>query len=48
LVITALRSSATELRHLDDALASVNVKLAAGKITSLGEPYAPYAVVGFV
>jgi aryl-alcohol dehydrogenase-like predicted oxidoreductase len=34
--------------HLDDALASVNVKLSADEITSLEEPYVPHAVVGFV
>jgi hypothetical protein len=34
--------------YLDDALASVNVKLCACEITSLGEPYVPHAVVGFV
>jgi aryl-alcohol dehydrogenase-like predicted oxidoreductase len=39
---------ATKLHHLDDALASVNVKLSADEITSLEEPYVPHAVVGFV
>jgi len=38
----------TKLHHLDDALASVNVKLSADEITSLEEPYVPHAVVGFV
>jgi aryl-alcohol dehydrogenase-like predicted oxidoreductase len=38
----------TKLQHLDDALASVNVKLSADEITSLEEPYIPHAVVGFV
>jgi hypothetical protein len=33
--------------HLDDALASVNVKLCADEITSLEEPYVRHAVVGF-
>jgi aryl-alcohol dehydrogenase-like predicted oxidoreductase len=47
-VITAPIVGATKLHHLDDALASVNVKLSADEITSLEEPYAPHAVVGFV
>lgn len=47
-VITAPIVCATKLQHLDDALASVNVKLSADEITSLEEPYVPHAVVGFV
>jgi aryl-alcohol dehydrogenase-like predicted oxidoreductase len=47
-VITAPIVGATKLYHLDDALASVNVKLSADEITSLEEPYVPHAVVGFV
>ena len=47
-VITAPIVGATKLQHLDDALASVNVKLSVGEITSLEEPYVPHAVVGFV
>src|SRR5215472_9484889 len=47
-VITAPIVGATKLHHLDDALASVNVKLSAEEITSLEEPYVPHAVVGFV
>ena len=47
-VITAPIVGATKLHHLDDALASVNVKLSADEITSLEEPYVPHAVVGFV
>jgi len=46
-VITAPIVGATKLHHLDDALASVNVKLSADEITSLEEPYVPHAVVGF-
>ena len=43
------RSSAPpSSHHLDDALASVNVKLSADEITALEEPYVPHAVVGFV
>ena len=47
-VITAPIVGATKLHHLDDALASVNVKLSADEITSLEELYSPHAVVGFV
>jgi aryl-alcohol dehydrogenase-like predicted oxidoreductase len=47
-VITAPIVGATKLHHLDDALASVNVKLSADEITSLEEPYLPHPVVGFV
>lgn len=46
--ITAPIVGATKLQHLDDALASVNVKLSADEITSLEEPYVPHPVVGFV
>jgi aryl-alcohol dehydrogenase-like predicted oxidoreductase len=47
-VITAPIVGATKLHHLDDALASVEVKLSAEETTSLEEPYVPHAVVGFV
>jgi aryl-alcohol dehydrogenase-like predicted oxidoreductase len=47
-VITAPIVGATKLQHLDDALASVNVKLSVDEITTLEEPYVPHAVVGFV
>jgi len=47
-VITAPIVGATKLHHLDDAVASVNVKLSADEITSLEEPYVPHPVVGFV
>jgi aryl-alcohol dehydrogenase-like predicted oxidoreductase len=47
-VITAPIVGATKLHHLDDALASVNVKLSADEITSLEELYVPHEVVGFV
>ena len=42
-VITAPIVGATKLHHLDDALASVNVKLSADEITSLEEPYVPHS-----
>ena len=38
---------ATKLQHLDDAIASVDVKLSDDEIASLEEPYVPHAVVGF-
>jgi aryl-alcohol dehydrogenase-like predicted oxidoreductase len=47
-VVTAPIVDATKLQHLEDALASVNVKLSAEEITSLEEPYVPHAVIGFV
>src|SRR5271169_6337426 len=47
-VITAPIVGATKLHHLDDALASINVKLSGAEISSLEEPYVPHAVVGFV
>src|SRR4030088_1359721 len=43
-VITAPIVGATKLHHLDDALAAVNVKLAADEISALEEPYVPHAV----
>ena len=46
-IITAPIVGATKLQHLDDALASVGVKLSEDEIASLEEPYVPHAVVGF-
>jgi aryl-alcohol dehydrogenase-like predicted oxidoreductase len=46
-VITAPIVGATKLQHLDDAVASVHVKLSEDEIASLEEPYIPHAVVGF-
>ncbi len=46
-VITAPIVGATRLQHLDDALASVDVKLSVDEIAALEEPYVPHAVVGF-
>ena len=46
-VITAPIVGATKLHHLDDAIASVNMKLSGEEIASLEEPYVPHAVVGF-
>jgi aryl-alcohol dehydrogenase-like predicted oxidoreductase len=47
-VITAPIVGATRLEHLEDAIASVNVKLSPEQLASLEEPYVPHAVVGFV
>jgi len=46
-VISAPIVGATKLHQLDDAIASVNVKLSAEEIAALEEPYVPHAVVGF-
>src|SRR6201989_376022 len=47
-VITAPIVGATKLHHLDDALASLDVKLSADEMAALEEPYVPHEVVGFV
>jgi aryl-alcohol dehydrogenase-like predicted oxidoreductase len=47
-MITAPIVGATKLHHLDDALASVSLRLSADEIAALEEPYVPHAVVGFV
>jgi 1-deoxyxylulose-5-phosphate synthase len=47
-VITAPIVGATKLHHLDDAIASVSVRLSPEEISALEEPYVPHAVVGFV
>ena len=47
-VIAAPIVGATKLRHLDDALASVAVKLTAQEIAALEEPHVLHAVIGFV
>jgi aryl-alcohol dehydrogenase-like predicted oxidoreductase len=46
-VITAPIVGATKLQHLEDAIASVNVRLSTEEIASLEEPYVPHDVVGF-
>jgi len=47
-MITAPIVGATKLHHLDDALASMTVKLSAEEIAALEAPYVPHEVVGFV
>src|SRR3954453_8150039 len=46
-VTTAPIVGATKLQHLEDALASIDVRLSDDDIASLEEPYVPHAVVGF-
>jgi aryl-alcohol dehydrogenase-like predicted oxidoreductase len=46
-VITAPIVGATKLQHLDDAVASVQIRLSEEEIALLEEPYVPHAVVGF-
>jgi 1-deoxyxylulose-5-phosphate synthase len=46
-VITAPIVGATKLRHIDDALAALEVKLSAEEIGLLEEAYIPHAVAGF-
>jgi aryl-alcohol dehydrogenase-like predicted oxidoreductase len=46
-MITAPIVGATKLHHLDDAVASIDVKLSADEIAALEEPYVPHALVGF-
>jgi aryl-alcohol dehydrogenase-like predicted oxidoreductase len=47
-VITAPIVGATKLHHIDEALASVSVKLSGDEIASLEGAYLPHEVVGFV
>jgi aryl-alcohol dehydrogenase-like predicted oxidoreductase len=47
-VIIAPIVGATKLHHLDDAIASVTVKLTPDEIYALEEPYVPHAVAGFI
>jgi 1-deoxyxylulose-5-phosphate synthase len=47
-VITAPIVGATKVKHLDDALASVSIKLTADEIAALEESYEPHPVTGFV
>lgn len=46
-IITAPIVGATKLQHLDDALASVSVKLTAQEIATLEEAYVPHPLAGF-
>jgi aryl-alcohol dehydrogenase-like predicted oxidoreductase len=46
-VVTAPIVGATKMRHLDDAVAALDVQLTAEEIATLEEPYVPHPVVGF-
>ncbi|KGH46042.1 alcohol dehydrogenase [Modestobacter caceresii] len=46
-VVTAPIVGVTKDRHLDDAVAAVELQLSAEEIARLEEPYTPHAVVGF-
>ncbi|MCZ2836825.1 aldo/keto reductase [Modestobacter sp. VKM Ac-2985] len=46
-VVTAPIVGVTQDRHLDDAVAAVELRLSAEEIARLEEPYTPHAVVGF-
>jgi aryl-alcohol dehydrogenase-like predicted oxidoreductase len=46
-VVTAPIVGVTKDRHLDDAVAAVDLQLTAEEIASLEEPYTPHQVVGF-
>jgi aryl-alcohol dehydrogenase-like predicted oxidoreductase len=45
--ITAPIIGATRMQHLDDAVASVSIKLSSDEIAKLEEPYVPHSVLGF-
>ena len=45
--ITAPIVGATKPHHLDDAVASLSVKLTSEEIAALEEPYTPHPVLGF-
>jgi 1-deoxyxylulose-5-phosphate synthase len=46
-VVTAPIVGATKMRHLDDAVAALDVQLTPEEIATLEEPYLPHPVVGF-
>jgi len=46
-VVTAPILGATKMRHLDDAVAALDVQLTPEEIATLEEPYVPHPVVGF-
>ena len=46
-IVTAPIVGASKLRHLDDAVAAISLKLTSEEISSLEEPYVPHPVVGF-
>ncbi len=44
--VTAPIIGASKMHHLDDAIASLNVKLDAAELKALEEPYRPHAILG--
>ena len=46
-VVSAPIVGVTKDRHLDDAVAAVDLELTPEEIATLEEPYTPHAVVGF-
>ncbi len=44
--VTAPIIGASKMKHLDDALAALSVKLEASELAALGAPYQPHAVLG--
>jgi aryl-alcohol dehydrogenase (NADP+) len=44
--VTAPIIGASKMKHLDDALAALNVALSADELQALGEPYQPHRVLG--
>jgi aryl-alcohol dehydrogenase-like predicted oxidoreductase len=46
-VITAPIVGATKLRHIDDAVAAVDLELTDEEIKALEEPYVPHPIAGF-
>jgi len=47
-MVTAPIVGATKVQHLDDAIATLSVKLTLDEVASLEKPNVPHAVVGFV
>ena len=44
--VTAPIIGASKMKHLDDAVAALDVKLDAAELKALAEPYQPHAVLG--
>jgi aryl-alcohol dehydrogenase-like predicted oxidoreductase len=46
-VVTAPIIGATKMKHLDDAVAALKLKLSPNEIAALEQPYVPHPVLGF-
>ena len=44
--VTAPIVGASKMKHLDDAIAALDVKLDAAELKALAEPYQPHRVLG--